>query len=100
MANKPWKPEHQALQKALKQMRRYKKLTQEQLAQLIGKSQNYISKCERGERKVGYIEALEIMQACGNTAQDFQLLYETKVAETRAEYIFRKPKKPKQTTTN
>lgn len=95
MVNKPWRPEHLALQKALKQMRQYKNLTQKQLAQLIGKSQNYISKCERGERKVGYIEALEIMQACGNTVQDFQALYETKVAETRAQYTYRQ-KKPRQ----
>ncbi len=95
MANKPWKTEHLALQMALRQLRQYNQLTQKQLAQLIGKNQNYISKCERGERKVGYIEALEIMQACGSTAQDFQTLYETKVAETRAKYTYRL-KKPKQ----
>lgn len=40
-------------------------LTQEQLAGALGTKQAFISKYERGERNLDFIEVLQICSACG-----------------------------------
>lgn len=52
------------------QARKNAGLTQSQLAKRLGKPQSYISKAERGERRVDVIEFLEIADALGKRPVD------------------------------
>ncbi len=93
MANQPWDPKHQAFQEALKELRNLRGLKQKELGEKIGKHQSYISKYENGERKLSYLEVLDILEACQNSVAEFHALYMTKVAETKGQYAYRKPAK-------
>lgn len=93
MNNKTWDPKHQAFREALKELRHRKGLMQKDLGDKLGKHQSYISKYESGERKLGYLELLDILEACDNSVAEFHNLYLTKVAETQAGYSHRKAKK-------
>ncbi len=93
MINKLWDSKHQAFQLALKELRNSKGLKQKELGEKLGRHQSYISKYETGERKLDYLELLDILDACENTVAEFHALYLTKVAETRGEYIHHQPKK-------
>ena len=46
-------------------------LTQEQLAQKIGEKQTFVSKCERGERRVDVVELRTFCQAFGISLKQF-----------------------------
>ncbi len=63
--NKPWQEKSVRLQRYLKSIRKKSGLTQKVLAATLNKPQSYISKYERGERKLDLFEALEILEACG-----------------------------------
>lgn len=52
------------------QARRDAGLTQSQLANRLGKPQSYISKAERGERRIDVIELIEIAEALGRRPID------------------------------
>ncbi len=93
MANRPWDPKHQAFREALKDLRDSKGIKQKELGKKLGKHQSYISKYESGERKLGYLELLDVLDVCGNSVEEFHALYLTKVAEPKAEYRGRKSKK-------
>ncbi|TMB64967.1 MAG: helix-turn-helix transcriptional regulator, partial [Chloroflexi bacterium] len=45
--------------------------TQEEAAQKLGKPQSFISKCESGERRVDFVELLEIAQIYGVSIEFF-----------------------------
>ena len=49
--------------KQLRQARIKAGLTQEQLAEKIGETQSFVSKCERGERRIDVIELIEFCRA-------------------------------------
>ena len=38
-------------------------ITQEQLAELVNETQSFISKCERGERRIDIIELIQLLKA-------------------------------------
>lgn len=40
-------------------------LTQTELAERIGQTQSFVSKCERGERRLDVVEFVEFMRAMG-----------------------------------
>lgn len=63
MTNKLWDPRRKALQNALKAARLKSGMTQKNLSDLLGKPQSYVSKYESGERRVDFIEVLEICEA-------------------------------------
>jgi len=46
-------------------------LTQVQLARKIGETQTFVSKCERGERRIDVVELRTICQAFGLTLKEF-----------------------------
>ena len=81
MANKPWSSRNRAFRKALKQLRDDKGLRQAELGQRLGKQQSYVSKYESGERKLGYLELLDILDATEHSVQEFHSLYLVKVSE-------------------
>lgn len=49
----------------LRQARTDAGMTQAQLAQAIGRSQTWVSKCELGERRVDVVELSELAEALG-----------------------------------
>jgi transcriptional regulator with XRE-family HTH domain len=56
---------HEKLRKELRVIRVGADLTQEQLAEQLGTKQAFISKYERGERNLDFIEVLQVCSACG-----------------------------------
>ena len=57
--------EHKRLQELLRQIRLGAGLRQEDLAQLLGKDQWFVSRYESGERRLDLIELRSICQAVG-----------------------------------
>jgi len=57
--------QHVALRAELKNIRIGAKLTQEELAIRLGTKQSFISKYERGERSLDFIEVVRVCNACG-----------------------------------
>lgn len=51
--------------KYLKDARKKAGLTQEQLAYLLGETQSFVSKCERGERRLDIVEVRAFCNALG-----------------------------------
>ena len=63
--------------------RRKAGLTQHDLARLIGETQSFVSKCERGERRLDLAELREICLAMGTTLPDFVRAYERALAHRK-----------------
>ncbi|PTE13205.1 helix-turn-helix domain-containing protein [Pseudogemmobacter blasticus] len=59
---------HLALMQALVEARRNSGLTQQELADRLGRSQSFVAKIETGERRVEVIELIEIAQLLGVSA--------------------------------
>ena len=57
--------------KVLKKARQKAGLTQEQLARKIGETQTFVSKCERGERRIDVIELRVFCRAFGVSLKQF-----------------------------
>jgi transcriptional regulator with XRE-family HTH domain len=72
-------PEHKRLMKMLANARKAVGLTQQQLAEKIGEKQNFVSKYERGERRLDLLEIAAIARPI-----EFNVGYA--VREIEAEY--------------
>jgi transcriptional regulator with XRE-family HTH domain len=57
--------------KVLREARERAGLTQVQLARKIGESQTFVSKCERGERRIDVVELRTFCQALGLDLKQF-----------------------------
>lgn len=55
----------------LRTFRRSANLTQQEVAERLGQTQSFISKCERGERRIDIIELSHFCQAIGIPLNDF-----------------------------
>lgn len=55
----------------LKAARRKSGLTQDELAKRLGQTQSFISKCERGERRIDVVELRQFCLAIGISLTDF-----------------------------
>lgn len=55
----------------LRTVRRAAGLTQDQVAERLGQTQSFVSKCELGERRIDIIELRSFCQALGLTLVDF-----------------------------
>lgn len=53
-------------------------LTQEDVAARLGESQSFVSKCERGERRMDLVELSEFCKAMGITLEKFVRRFERK----------------------
>jgi transcriptional regulator with XRE-family HTH domain len=76
---------HERLRQLLVAARKHAKLTQMQLAQRLSRPQSFVSKIERGERRVDVIEFFELAVAMGIDAHAFlkALTYEDGPQEGR-----------------
>jgi transcriptional regulator with XRE-family HTH domain len=63
-------PAYRRLREWLVDARRARGLTQAQLADLLGRPQSFVSKYERGERRLDFVEVLEISTALNVDACD------------------------------
>ena len=61
----PWDEKRLRLQRMLREARLAAGLHQSELAERIGADQSYVSRYERGERRLDLIELGAICQACG-----------------------------------
>lgn len=63
MANKLWDQRRKALTEILKQLRVEAGITQIDMAKRLEKPQSYVSKYESGERKLDFVEVMDICEA-------------------------------------
>ena len=63
--NRIWDEKQQRFRKYLKNLRSASGLTQTELAERLNKHQSYVSKYENGERKLDFLETVEVFEACG-----------------------------------
>ncbi len=64
-------PQYAIFLKALRQARRRSGITQIELAKRIGETQSFVSKCERGERRLDVIELRAFSKAFGIPLKQF-----------------------------
>lgn len=80
VVNKLWDSKREALREVLKELRVSAGLTQAQLAEELSKPQSYVSKYESGERRLDFIEVLEVSDAL---LCDYSVLVNTFVVKTQ-----------------
>jgi transcriptional regulator with XRE-family HTH domain len=68
----------------LKQERKRAGLTQEQLAERLGQDQSFISKCERAERRLDFVEVVAFCQAMGTNFSEFAKKFEAAIKARKA----------------
>jgi transcriptional regulator with XRE-family HTH domain len=58
-------------------------LSQVDLAKKIGETQSYVSKCERGERRLDVIQLRKVCEALDTTLMGFVAEFETRLGRRR-----------------
>jgi ribosome-binding protein aMBF1 (putative translation factor) len=69
--------------KVLREARERAGVTQVQLARKIGETQTFVSKCERGERRIDVIELRTFCRAFGLSLQQFVSALERALSKPR-----------------
>lgn len=64
-------PEYRSLLALLRERRRQSGVTQVEVAATLGESQAFVSKCERGDRRIDLIDLLRILRAIGLSPDEF-----------------------------
>lgn len=65
MEKSPFTEKHQRFRLLLVQARKRRKFTQSQLAKKLHRPQSFVSKYERGERRLDVVEFLDVARALG-----------------------------------
>ena len=65
MAQSTHNPDYQLLLAVLKAARKRAGVSQIDLAERLGNTQTFVSKCERGERRIDAVELVEFAEALG-----------------------------------
>ncbi|WP_043114487.1 helix-turn-helix domain-containing protein [Solimonas soli] len=73
---KPWDQRRVRLQRMLREARVAAGLLQSELADRIGADQSFVSRYERGERRLDLVELEAICRACGVTLSEFVAQFE------------------------
>lgn len=71
-------PEYRALLELLRERRAQSGVTQVEIAAALGEAQSFVSKCERGERRIDLIDLLRILRAIGVAPDDFLIELEAR----------------------
>ena len=69
-------PEYAVFLRQLRACRRAAGLTQEELAARLGATQSFVSKCERGERRLDVVELRAFCEALGVGLSEFMQEFE------------------------
>src|SRR5437868_1699700 len=72
--------EYMSLLRLLRGTRRRAKLTQVELAERLGQTQSWVSKCERGERRLDLVEVRAFCRAMGVSFVAFVTEFDAKAA--------------------
>ena len=75
--------EYAILLALLRAARQEAKLTQNDLAKLLGQSQSFVSKCERGERRLDLVQMRAFCQVFGLSLTAFVARFEAKLGKTK-----------------
>jgi transcriptional regulator with XRE-family HTH domain len=75
--------EHKVFLRLLRNARKEAKLTQVQLAERLGETQSFVSRCERGERRLDLVEVRTFCRAIGVAFVSFVAEFE-KALERRS----------------
>lgn len=73
--------DHKKFQRLLKQVRLGAGLRQEDLAELLGKPQSFVSKYEKGDRRLDLVELQQICVAVGISLTEFVKRFEQSLAK-------------------
>jgi transcriptional regulator with XRE-family HTH domain len=68
---KQLKAQYERFCELLIEARRESGLSQEDVAERLGRPQSYVSKCENGTRRMDVIEFIEVMKAIGSNPAKF-----------------------------
>lgn len=74
-------PDYRLLLEVLREARKQQGVSQVELANRLGNTQTFVSKCERGERRIDLVEFVEIAEALGVLPLDVLASYLSKRAE-------------------
>lgn len=78
-----FKTEYEHFLQELREARQRSGLSQEQLAKRIGQDQAFVSKAERGVRRVDVVELRQWVRALGGTLTEFVSAYEARMDRNR-----------------
>lgn len=73
---------YQVFRSLLVSAREQSGLTQVQIAERLGKPQSFISKYERGERRLDFTEFIELADVLGIDVTDFVGRYQSEITQT------------------
>lgn len=79
MEKSPFTREHRALVQLLREQRERASLTQAELARRLGVSQSFLSKWERGDRRIDLVQLRRWCQATGGSLPRFAALFEKRL---------------------
>jgi|HubBroStandDraft_4_1064222.scaffolds.fasta_scaffold951538_1 transcriptional regulator with XRE-family HTH domain len=79
--------QYAAFLKVLRHTRRRAGLTQIQLAKKIDETQTFVSKCERGERRIDVVELRTFCQAFGVPLRQFVTLFEKAIGPSPSKRV-------------
>lgn len=77
--------EYRVMLETLRAIREAAEVTQTELAARIGQTQSFVTKCERGERRLDMIQLRTICHALGQSLPSFVDEFERRVRERPAE---------------
>jgi transcriptional regulator with XRE-family HTH domain len=69
--------------KAFREARRHQGITQVDLAERVGETQSFISKCERGERRIDLVELWTFCAAMDITLNEFVSRFQKMLKRTQ-----------------
>ncbi len=72
--------DYEVFLRRLRDARQTSGLTQEQVAGRLGQTQSFVSKCERGERRLDLVEARAFCAAMGVSFADFVAAFDAEVS--------------------
>jgi transcriptional regulator with XRE-family HTH domain len=75
--------EYRLFLRLLRKARKNSSVTQTQMAARLGETQSWISKCERGERRLDIVEARSFCAAIGVSFAEFAAEFHAKAAKIR-----------------
>lgn len=75
----PWNERRLVLQRLLRSMREQAQLTQVELASRLNADQSFVSRFERGERRLDLVELTEICASCNVGIESFVRQFTTEL---------------------
>jgi transcriptional regulator with XRE-family HTH domain len=79
MSKTIYSTEYQSFLRILRQVREEAELSQQELARRLGRTQSFVSKCERGERRIDVVELRHFCRAMKMSLGDFVKRLEGKI---------------------